>query len=404
MFKRLPGMPYHPSYWLAALGAGGLAVSFFMYLMWLVPHEGFPMPTWDHLRSALADSTGATSVLPVITVGAAAATALLSALHFLLVGWNIREYRAPANRDVIAALRQSPGEVQLLALPLTLAMSVNVAFILGALFVPGLWSIVEYLFPLALAAFILIAVAALRIYGRYFARLLVTGGYRSDQNNNLSGLLAAFTFAMLSVGFAAPAAMSHVAAVSAIAATLSILFLVLSLAITIIILVSGTAAMMAHGLQQKATPSIWMLIPILTLLGIEWVRLRHGLSHHFATKVAAGDVFYMLTAIFMLQIGVTLIGFRVMQLNGYLREHLSGAGKDPVAFGLICPGVALSVMGMFWWHLAWVSPGLVTQFGAAYWIGIGLIAAVQLATLLALLRLTGHLLMGRSPRIAGLDA
>ena len=44
MLRRDPQQPWHPSYWLAALGAGGLSISFFMYLMWMVPHKGFPMP------------------------------------------------------------------------------------------------------------------------------------------------------------------------------------------------------------------------------------------------------------------------------------------------------------------------------------------------------------------------
>ena len=41
-------------------------------------------------------------------------------------------------------------ESQLMALPLALAMSVNVAFVAGAVFVPGLWGVREMLFPLAL--------------------------------------------------------------------------------------------------------------------------------------------------------------------------------------------------------------------------------------------------------------
>ena len=48
------------------------------------------------------------------------------------------------------ALRASNGETQLLAMPLALAMTVNVGFILGLVFVPGLWNVVEYLFPLAM--------------------------------------------------------------------------------------------------------------------------------------------------------------------------------------------------------------------------------------------------------------
>lgn len=40
---------YGPMHFLGALGAGGLAVSFFMYLMWLTPHEGSPIPTFASL-------------------------------------------------------------------------------------------------------------------------------------------------------------------------------------------------------------------------------------------------------------------------------------------------------------------------------------------------------------------
>lgn len=395
--------PYHPSYWLAALGAGGLSVSFFMYLMWLLPHPDAPMPTWEHLQGALAGDVSLPGIVRMIALIATVAVILLALLHFVLLWWNIRAHSSAAGQRDLASLRASPGEVQLMAVPLTLAMMVNVGFVLGALFVPGLWSVVEYLFPFALLAFAAIGWHALRIYGHYLSRFLVDGGYRDSEHNHLSPLIAVFTFAMLSVGFAAPAAMSHVKLVSALAATVSILFFVLAVIVAVIVLVGGAAAMMTHGLQPRATPSIWMLVPILTLLGIEWVRLRHGLIHHFASPQDGGELFYMLTALFMLQIGVMLLGYRVMQLNGYLRLHLSGEGRDPVSFGLICPGVALFVMGMFWWHLAWVETGLVAKYGAAYWAGIGVLAVVQLATLLALLRLTWKLLLGQETRIASID-
>src|SRR5690606_6401194 len=99
-----------------------------------------------------------------------------------------------------------------------------------------------------------------------------------------------------------------------------------------------------------------------------------------------------------LQLGVLAIGFRVMQLNGYLTSHMSGRERSPMAFGLICPGVAIVVMGMFWWHLVWVDSAIVAPFGVAYWAGISVLAAVQLATLLGRLRLTWTLLIARDGR------
>jgi hypothetical protein len=402
MFQRTGDIPYHPSYWLAALGAGGLSISFYMYLMWMVPHKDYPMPTWEHLQAAWQNTDSPVPMTIILLVGSLGVLAM-ALLHFLLLGWNIREFRAASSQESLVTLRQSPSELQLMTVPLTLAMTVNVCFALGALFVPRLWSVVEYLFPLALLAFAAIAWSALRIYGRYLSRMLVSGGYRSEEHNHLSALLAVFTFAMLSVGFAAPAAMSHVKLVSALAATLSILFLMLSLVVGVIVLVTGISAMMTHGLQPQATPSIWMLIPILTLLGIEWLRLQHGLSHHFAGGASSATIFVTLTGIFMLQLGVMLIGYRVMQLNGYLRAHLTGQARSPVSFGLICPGVALFVMGMFWWHLVWVNSGLITPFGVLYWTGILALAAIQAGTVAALLRLTWNLLLRRDVRIAGVD-
>ena len=44
---------YNPMYWLAALGAGGLTVSFFVYINFMVGHKGVPMATFDQVYPAL---------------------------------------------------------------------------------------------------------------------------------------------------------------------------------------------------------------------------------------------------------------------------------------------------------------------------------------------------------------
>lgn len=403
MLRRDPQQPWHPSYWLAALGAGGLSVSFFMYLMWMVPHAGFPMPTWQHLLAALQGTVELPAGVRPLAMLAVTAMLLLALLHFTLVIWNLREQSAAKKTERYADWLNSPNEVQLMTQPLTLAMTVNVCFALGAVLVPNLWSVVEYLFPLALLSFALLGVWALRIYGRYLSRMLVKGGYRSDEHNHLSPLIAVFTFSMLSVGFSAPAAMSHISAIAMLAGTLSILFLMVALITGLLVLISGLQAMMQHGLQPQATPSVWMLVPIMTLLGIEWVRMQHGLSHHFAAPIVQSKLFIMLTSIFMLQLGIMLLGYRVMQLNGYLKDNFTGEQRNPISFGLICPGVAIFVMGMFWWHLVWVQGGIVTEFSPVYWAVIALLATIQLLTLTALLRLSSRLLRHKPVVIASMQ-
>lgn len=43
---------YVPTYFLASLGAGGLSVTFFMYLMFWVPHPGRPVPVFEDILAA----------------------------------------------------------------------------------------------------------------------------------------------------------------------------------------------------------------------------------------------------------------------------------------------------------------------------------------------------------------
>lgn len=403
MLRRDPKQSWHPSFWLASLGAGGLSISFFMYLMWLLPHKGSPMPTWQHLLPAINGTLNLPGGVRYLVLAATCFMLLLAFLHFALLIWNFREQKAAKKTEAFTQLFNSPSEVQLMAQPLTLAMTVNVCFVLGAVLVPGLWSVVEYLFPLALVAYAATGFWSLKLYGTYLSKMLVNGGYRSEEHNHLSPLIAVFAFAMVSVGFAAPAAMSHSQIVTTLAGTFSILFLVVAVVTGLLVMISGLQAMLQHGLQSESTPSIWMLVPIMTLLGIEWVRMQHGLSHHFSAPVEQGRLFVVLTAIFMFQLGVMLLGYRIMQLNGYLRAHLHGNQRNPVSFGLICPGVAVFVMGMFWWHLVWVKGGIVAAFGPVYWVGIAALAVVQFLTLAALLRLSSHLLRHKRVDIASMD-
>ncbi|MEZ5716799.1 MAG: hypothetical protein R3D85_17605 [Paracoccaceae bacterium] len=47
-----PADSYSPLYFLASLGAGGLAVTFFMFLFFWVPHPGRPVPIFEDVLSA----------------------------------------------------------------------------------------------------------------------------------------------------------------------------------------------------------------------------------------------------------------------------------------------------------------------------------------------------------------
>ena len=383
------GETYNPSFFLAALGNGGLAVSFFVYLTFMVPHKGTPIVTFDHLAALLATSG---PLVQGLVVAALLGVVFFAAQHFRLLIWNIAEYRqfraTPAYRKTL----QSPGEVMLMAMPLTYAMSINVMFVLGALFVPGLWGFVEFLFPLALAAFGGVAVHAMFLFRRFFTRAVVTGGLGSGETAHFGMLVPSFAFAMIGVGFAAPAAMSHVKLTAAIAVILAIFFLTAALFLAAAKMVLGLRGIFEHGLSRAAAGSVWILIPILTVAGIGLIRVQHGLAHHFAEPVHPSDYMTLITVFLSVQLLIGMLGHAALKRMGYFADFIHGDEKNPATYALICPGVALVVFGMFFLSAGLVATGLVAKFSIAYFVLLVPIAVLHAITIRTLFRLNGKLL------------
>ena len=391
MLKRHLGEAYSPLYFLAALGAGGLVPSFFMYPMFMIRHPDTPMVTFEALLPVLNGTHGMVAAIMLAVV----LTLILffALLHFRLLFWNIREYRNFRRTEAFETLRNSNAEVQLMAIPLTLAMSVNVAFILGALFVPGLWNYVEYLFPVAMLAFAAIGLYALKILGEYFTRIITSGNFNCAGNNNLGQMLAVFSLAMIAVGFAAPGAMSHTFAINAAGIGLSLFFLSLAVLLGIVKLVLGIRAIFEHGISEAASPSLWILIPILTLSGITIIRLIMGLHHGFDTGLSYPVLFVLTAVIVSLQIFFGLLGYAVMKKLGYFRDYIAGDKRDAGSFALICPGVAFFVFGAFFITFGLVRNGILEHLSLSYFLSWSPLVLVQLITVVTLFRL-GRKLLG----------
>lgn len=388
---------YSPLYFLASLGAGGAAITFFMYLMFLVPHPGTPMVTFDQLWPIVSGDDRMQGVL----VGTAMlGIALFSLLHLRLLVWNLVEYRRFKHTDAYTALRTSNNEATLMAIPLTLSMSVNVMFVNGAVFVPELWSVVEWLFPFALATFLAIGALALRLYAAYFTRVISSGDFDVDGNNSLAQMIAVFAFAMIAVGLAAPGAMSHTLAVSVIGILGAIFFGTVAVSMGVLKFVMGFKSMLHNGIAPAASPSLWIVIPILTLLGIAVIRVTHGLSHGFDATVSTPWLFVMMSSVLSLQLLFGLFGHTVMQRIGYFDDFLRGEQRHAGSYALICPGVALFVFGMFFVHLGLLKNGLIEQFSPAYFAVLAPLVFVQIKTISTLLHLNARLL--RAPK-ADLD-
>lgn len=381
---------FSPLYFLSALGSGGLAISFFMYLQFMVPHKGTPMATNDHIMQAAEAGPAWVSALIYIAM---AGLALFGITHLRLLFWNLKEFFAFKETLNYKQLQDSPQAISLMAIPLTLAMSVNVMIVSAVVFIPGLWSVVEYLFPVSLTSFSLIGLYALRIFGKYMVKVIINGDKNFVNTNSLSNLLSIFTFAMIAVGFAAPAAMSHIMTVNAIGLSLSVLFLSLAGILSVVKFTLGFRSIIEKGIAQEGSPSLWIIIPFLTLAGITVIRLLMSLDHHFGDSVSNPTLLVFSTFIVGLQIINGIIGYFVMKKNNYFNEYLDGEKKSAASFSLICPGVAFFVFGMFFLHFGILRNGIVDQFSIAYFVLLIPFAFIQYKTIAAFFKLNKRLLL-----------
>ena len=389
-----PADIWSPLYFLASVGAGGLTVTFFMYLLFWVPHPGRAVPVFEDVAAAFA---GASPLLAGALVLAAAGIAVFGAMNLYLLVWNLRRMRGFHASDRGQALTATNAQTQIMALPLALAMSVNVGFILGLVFVPGLWSVVEVLFPAALVAFLAIGALALRQLGGFLARVIASGGFDCKANNSFAQLLPAFTLAMVGVGLAAPGAMSATALTAGVSIILSTFFLVAATVIAVVGVILGVRAMLENGVNVEQAPTLLIVIPLMTVLGILILRQDHGLHVHFDAHSGPGDMLAMLTRFLSLEVLFALFGLTILAATGYMGRFVTGSDTSVGSYALVCPGVALSVLTHFWINKGLVAAGLVAKFGVAYWALTSLALAAQVAMIVLLLVLNRRHFGRRAP-------
>jgi hypothetical protein len=380
-----PADTWSPLYFLASLGAGGLAVTFFMYLMFWVPHPGQPVPVFEDILAAF---TGGGLAIRLAIAVAVTGIAGFAFLNIKLLIWNLRRLSEFRGTEAYKRLVTSNGETQLLAMPLALAMTVNAGFILGLVFVPGLWNVVEYLFPLAMIAFAFIAYLAFRRIGDFLGRVLSEGGvFDMTANNSFAQLLPAFALSMTAVGMAAPAAMSTTPVTVGISLVLSIVLGTVAALYAVVAAILAFNSMLHHGTAKESAPTLMVVVPILTILGIMAMRQEHGLHTTFEAHGGMADTLILTTAILAVQAVFLALGLLVLRRQNYADAYLRGPGNSAGAYALVCPGVALSVMLHFWINKGLVEAGLIAKFGIAYWS----LTAVAIAAQVAMIALVFHL-------------
>lgn len=389
---------YNPLFFLAALWPGWMSITFFMYLMFLIPRDKsvFPIPTFDSLQAFFASCSQCTignpswdlnMLLKIVVILSIVWIIYFAYKHISLLIWNLKQFFAFKKSWECDKIKKTNAQVTLMTLPLTLAMTINVLFVLWAIFIPWLWNIVEFLFPAAIIAFTLVWLLALKIFFDYFIRLLIKWDFDFVSNNNLGQMIAVFAFVMVWVWFAAPAAMSNVLVTSTIWLIWSIFFITIGSFLILLKIILGFKSMFKHWIALEWSPSLWIIIPILTLIGITFVRQQHWLHSHFEGHSSLSWMFVFTTTIISLQLFFWYLWYKIMKSNEYFINYIYWDKKSPWSFALICPWVALFVFSFFFLHLGLVQTWVIEQFSIYYAIILLPLLYLQYKTIYVMLKL-----------------
>ncbi len=151
-----------------------------------------------------------------------------------------------------------------------------------------------------------------------------------------------------------------------ISLVLSTFFVVASVIMAVIVMFLGLRSMMENGVNVEAAPTLMVVIPLMTVLGIAILRQNHGLHVHFDSHSSAGDTLTLLSRMLSIEVVFALFGVAVLSRVGYVTRFVTGAETSAGSYALVCPGVALSVMTQFWINKGLVAAGIIAKFGAGF--------------------------------------
>jgi hypothetical protein len=74
-----------------------------------------------------------------------------------------------------------------------------------------------------------------------------------------------------------------------ISLVLSTFFIVAAVLLALIVMVMSVRPMLENGVNVEAAPTLMVVIPLITVVGIALIRQNHGLHVHFDVHGGAGE-------------------------------------------------------------------------------------------------------------------
>jgi len=348
---------FSPLMFLAALGAGGLSVAFFAFINYTLPH-GKGLIDFAQTHSL---TTGFTlGVYSVMEIG----MIIFALIHFALTLMLLPRLFAWLKTKKYQEFLNNPLTNAGILVPfISLAMSMNVLLASVRYFIPSLYGNLQSLMLPGLVVWIALWVFTMRMVMKLL-KISFSKGFEVGKVH-FGWLLYPFTLGMVSVTGAGIAAMSKNPEI----AHLAFFMLLISGTMGLFLLLIKSGIIFKNQFASKNLPekhflpSVLMVVPNVTLYAIIAFRVGHYLHNNFHIELG---VYYMIVMVMALAFEVWYLVFGLSLLRGYFKTSFKNEFHVS-QWGLICPFVALAVLGSFVYNLFW--PNLVM-----FWFLIGVIA------------------------------
>jgi len=334
---------FNPLKFLASLGAGGIAVIPFA-LMQYAHHTG------KGLISLSQVGHGSLSLgKEAFFIGLEAIMIIFAILHFALTIKLLRQFIPWLKTKTYGSFINDPLKNSAILAPfISIGMSFNL--IIGAVrfFVPALSNNLQLLMLPALIAWAILWVLLLRMEIKL---LKISFSTSFDMNKiNFGWLLHPFALGMTSVIGAGIAALSKDPTIAHTAAFMTTITMTMGL---FLLLVKTVAIFKSHfnatGLPAKQfLPSLLIVVPNITLYALTAFRLIHYMEHQHGAHIHwLGQAVVILSFAFE----IWYMAFGIAMLKDYFKNHFFNKEFHVTQWGLICPFVATSVLGSFFYKV-----------------------------------------------------
>ncbi len=332
---------FSPLVFLAALGAGGIAVMPFAFLQYTF-NSGKGLVNIERL------SHGTNPIATeMLFYGLETIMIVFAVIHLFLLGNLFGKLFKYLKTDSYQSLIKDPVKNSAIMAPfVATAMTMNVFIGPVRFFVPAFYSNLQaFMLP---ALIVWLALWALTM--RMEIKLLKTSFEKSFDVNKISfgWLLRPFALAMVTVTGTGIAAMAKDPNVAHIAAFASLMSGGMGFFLLIVKMISiFKSHLAADGLPAKQLlPSLLIVLPNITLFAISGFRLGHYISHQHGVDM---HLFSNAIIVVSFAFATWYMMFGLALLKDYFKNHFFKKEFYVSQWGLVCPFVAYAVLGSFFY-------------------------------------------------------